>query len=182
MLCNNIKYYQHWYNVVFLTHFVLVIIGHFDEWHVTDAMNFLSEVFTPFLIFLISIVYLTLACKPAYREKKILYNWTRPLSPVHRARYSTNWERKGWPGSDIQMYYGYPWCIKSNRVNLVAPASPVHRARYSTNWERKGWPGSNIQMYYVCRCYIYPTSSHFSVWSWLCFLPGTGLINEEEFM
>jgi len=21
-------------------------------------------------------------------------------------RYSTNWDRKGWPGSEIQMYYG----------------------------------------------------------------------------
>ena len=23
-------------------------------------------------------------------------------------RYSTNWDRKGWPGSEIQMYYGCP--------------------------------------------------------------------------
>ena len=24
-------------------------------------------------------------------------------------RYSTNWDRKGWPGSEIQMYYSCPW-------------------------------------------------------------------------
>ena len=24
-------------------------------------------------------------------------------------RYNTNWDRKGWPGSEIQMYYGCPW-------------------------------------------------------------------------
>ena len=23
-------------------------------------------------------------------------------------RYSTNWDRKGWPGSEIKMYYGWP--------------------------------------------------------------------------
>ena len=32
-------------------------------------------------------------------------------SPVHRARYSTNWDRKGWPGSQILMYYGCPWTM-----------------------------------------------------------------------
>ena len=32
-------------------------------------------------------------------------------SPVHRARYSTNWDRKGWPGSEILMYYGCQWTM-----------------------------------------------------------------------
>ena len=31
-------------------------------------------------------------------------NLVPPTSPVHRARYSTNWDRKGWPGSEIPMY------------------------------------------------------------------------------
>ena len=37
------------------------------------------------------------------------FNLVAPASPVHRARYSTNWDRKDWPGSEIQMYYGCPW-------------------------------------------------------------------------
>ena len=36
-------------------------------------------------------------------------NLVAPASHVHRARYSTNWDRKGLPGSEIQMYYGCPW-------------------------------------------------------------------------
>ena len=28
-------------------------------------------------------------------------NLVAPDSPVHRARYSTNWDRKGCPGSEI---------------------------------------------------------------------------------
>jgi len=35
-------------------------------------------------------------------------NLVASASPVHRARYSTNWDRKGCPGSEIQMYYGCP--------------------------------------------------------------------------
>ena len=38
-------------------------------------------------------------------------NLVAPASPVHRAGYSTNWDRKGRPGSEIQMYYGCPWYI-----------------------------------------------------------------------
>ena len=38
-------------------------------------------------------------------------NLVAPASPVHRARYSTNWDRKGWPGKEIQMYYGCPWVL-----------------------------------------------------------------------
>ena len=42
-----------------------------------------------------------------YMKHKI---WPRhlvaPTSPVHRARYSTHWDWKGWPGSEIQLYYG----------------------------------------------------------------------------
>ena len=36
-------------------------------------------------------------------------NLVAPASPVHRASYSTNGDRKGGPGSEIQMYYGCPW-------------------------------------------------------------------------
>jgi len=28
-------------------------------------------------------------------------------------QYSTNWERNGWPGSEIQMYYGYTCLVFS---------------------------------------------------------------------
>ena len=28
-----------------------------------------------------------------------------------RARYNTNWDRKGWPSSEIQMYHGCPWTV-----------------------------------------------------------------------
>ena len=38
-------------------------------------------------------------------------------SSVHRARYSTNWDRKGWPGSEIQMYYSFPWNIQFLLLN-----------------------------------------------------------------
>ena len=33
-------------------------------------------------------------------------------------RYSTNWDRKVWPGSEIQMYYGCPW--GSRKLEFVA--------------------------------------------------------------
>ena len=36
-------------------------------------------------------------------------NLVAPASPVYRARYSTNWDRKSWPGSEIQMNYSCPW-------------------------------------------------------------------------
>ena len=32
------------------------------------------------------------------------------IYPMSR-RYSTNWDRKNWPGSEIQMYYGCPCCL-----------------------------------------------------------------------
>ena len=35
--------------------------------------------------------------------------WSLVLCIVHRARYSTNWDRNGCPGSEIQMYYDCPW-------------------------------------------------------------------------
>ena len=38
-------------------------------------------------------------------------NLVTPASPVPKARYSTNWDRKAWPGSEIKMYYGCPWFI-----------------------------------------------------------------------
>ena len=30
-------------------------------------------------------------------------------------RYSTNWDRKDWPGSEIQMYYGCP-CLRQTQI------------------------------------------------------------------
>ena len=41
---------------------------------------------------------------PASPFECLLYLPTRPTS----GRYSTKWERKGWPGSEIQMYYDCP--------------------------------------------------------------------------
>ena len=35
-------------------------------------------------------------------------NLVAPASPVHRTRYSTNWDRKGWPGSEPDLQR-YPW-------------------------------------------------------------------------
>ena len=35
-------------------------------------------------------------------------NLVSPASPVHRDRYRTNWDRKDWHGSEIQMYCGSP--------------------------------------------------------------------------
>ena len=42
-------------------------------------------------------------------------NLVAPASPIecllslpNVRRYSTNWDRKGWPGSEIQIYYGCP--------------------------------------------------------------------------
>ena len=42
-------------------------------------------------------------------------NLVAPASPIEClpylpkiGRYSTNWNRKGWPGFEIQMYYGWP--------------------------------------------------------------------------
>ena len=32
-------------------------------------------------------------------------NRVAPACPVQRARDSTNWDRKDWPGAEIQMYY-----------------------------------------------------------------------------
>ena len=47
-------------------------------------------------------------------------------SPVHRARYSTNWYRKGWPGSEIQMYYGCPWCLYFLTFSFLSPYTYIH--------------------------------------------------------
>ena len=47
-------------------------------------------------------------------------NLIAPGSPIACLPYlpnvwghSTHWDRKGWPGSEIQMYYGSPWIIDS---------------------------------------------------------------------
>ena len=37
------------------------------------------------------------------RHKADHVNLVAPASPVHRARHSTNWDRKGGPGSEIQI-------------------------------------------------------------------------------
>ena len=44
-------------------------------------------------------------------------NLVAPASPIECLLYlpNTNWDRKGWPGSEIQMYYGYPWYLLSVR-------------------------------------------------------------------
>ena len=38
-------------------------------------------------------------------------------------RYSTKWDRKGWPDSEIQMYYGCPWL-----------GSPFWNRAYDIRW------------------------------------------------
>ena len=48
--------------------------------------------------------------QPIWSIKSDRVNLAAPASPVHRARYSTNCDRKGWPGLEIQMYNGCP-CV-----------------------------------------------------------------------
>ena len=44
-----------------------------------------------------------------------LLHWLARLSFCYiypmSGRYSTNWDRKGWPCSEIKMYYGYLWTM-----------------------------------------------------------------------
>ena len=52
--------------------------------------------------------------KSKFNLKSDRVNLVTPASPIEclllfPGRYSTNWDRKGWPGSEIQMYYGCPW-------------------------------------------------------------------------
>ena len=47
-------------------------------------------------------------------------NLVASASPGHRARYSTNWDRKGCPGSEIQMYYGCPCKVDGFRQSCLA--------------------------------------------------------------
>ena len=49
--------------------------------------------------------------KSKFNLKSDRVNLVAPASLIHWARYSTNWDRKGWPGSEIQMYYGCPWGV-----------------------------------------------------------------------
>ena len=51
-------------------------------------------------------------------------------------RYSTNWDRKGWPGSEIQMYYGCPWIIKK-RDGTLATNSDLKNVYTSATWCRR---------------------------------------------
>ena len=49
--------------------------------------------------------------KSKFNLKSDRVNLVAPASPIYpiSRRYSTNWDRKGWPGSEIQSYYGWPW-------------------------------------------------------------------------
>ena len=56
--------------------------------------------------------------KIKFNLKSDRVNLVAPASLVERlliypmsGRYSTNWDQKGWPGSEIQLYYGCP-CLK----------------------------------------------------------------------
>ena len=40
-----------------------------------------------------------------HRPVLLSVHFINPMS----VRYSTNWDRKGWPDSEIKMYYGCPW-------------------------------------------------------------------------
>ena len=44
--------------------------------------------------------------KPIWSIKSDRVNLVAPAIPFHIVRYGTNWDRKGWPGSEIQLYYG----------------------------------------------------------------------------
>ena len=61
----------------------------------------------------------------AYVKHKIWPRQPSPANPVNKASYSTNWDRNGWPGSEIQMYYGCPcpifpniWSILLSCINI----------------------------------------------------------------
>ena len=60
-------------------------------------------------------------------------NLVAPASPVHR--YSKNWDRKGWPSSEIQMYYGCPCkgLYAYFQVTLWGKEGNVHLQRYPLN-------------------------------------------------
>ena len=54
--------------------------------------------------------------KSKFHLKSDRVNLVAPASPIEcllylpmSGWYCTNWDRKGWPGSEIQMYYGCPW-------------------------------------------------------------------------
>ena len=71
-------------------------------------------------------------------------NLIAPASPIEfcfmypiAGRYGTNWDRKSWPGPEIQMYYGCPWLSMSHvpqsksgilraGTTCTAPESLVH--------------------------------------------------------
>ena len=53
--------------------------------------------------------------KSKFNQKSERVNLVAPASPIYplTVRYSTNWDRKSWPGSEIQMYNGCP-CLYEN--------------------------------------------------------------------
>ena len=51
-----------------------------------------------------------------YRLVLLIVFFINPMS----VQCSTNWDRKGWPGSEIQMYYGSP-CNSLTQSNTVQP-------------------------------------------------------------
>jgi len=64
--------------------------------------------------------------QPIWSIKSDRVNLVALANPVHRVRYSTNWDRKGWPGSEIQIYYGCPCnCYCSWHIRL-ASSPPFH--------------------------------------------------------
>ena len=50
----------------------------------------------------------------SHRLVRLIVCFINPMS----VRYSTNWDRKGWPGSEIKVYYGCPWWERAHLNSL----------------------------------------------------------------
>ena len=70
------------------------------------------------------------------KHKFDLINLVAQASPVHKARYSTNWDRKGLPGSEIQMYYDY--LCHMYIYMLRKPAKRLDRLGWNLLWTLMG--------------------------------------------
>ena len=57
-------------------------------------------------------------------KSKVSVCFMHPMS----GRYSTNWDRKGWAGSEIQMYYGCPCFVIVNNLLFkeIMPDPQLH--------------------------------------------------------
>ena len=78
-------------------------------------------------------------------------NLVAPVSPIHRARFSTNWDRKGWPGSEIQMYYDCP-CLK----DIIEVWSLTNKYSWSfVLWISRSMLDLNLLLIYVQMNYIF---------------------------